>query len=139
MSGRPLLFRLRRSVASQTGAGVFLSLPLNLYDRRTWLQPAGAPSGEIACRLWVEGQERWLRAKVLRSGTVEFSEIMPTTNPKRWKLAPPAAVSQAERALRDQTGCMVGSSTEPSSGFFSGLLWPRGTVPLELEPPGAGG
>jgi hypothetical protein len=78
-------------------------------------RPAGAEPGEIACGLVVERQLRLLRAKVLRSGTVEFSEIMPTTNPKRWKLAPPAAVAQAERALRDQTGCMVGSGTEPIS------------------------
>jgi hypothetical protein len=88
---------------------VLLPLPLNLSTPRTWLQPTGAGPGEIACGLVIERQVRWLRANVLRSGTVEFSEIMPATNPKTWRPAPPVAVSQAERALRDQVGRMVGS------------------------------
>jgi hypothetical protein len=109
---------------------VLLPLPLNLYIPRTWLQPAGPGPGEIACRLVIEDQERWLRAKVLGSGTIEFAEIMPTTDPKKWRPAHPAAVSQAERALREQIGRMMGSGVEPGSGCFGGALQnPAGQVP----------
>jgi hypothetical protein len=80
-----------------------LPLPLNLSTARTWLRPAGAGPGEIACSLVVDGEVRWLRAR-LRGAGVDFTEISPTTNPTKWRPAQPAAVSQAERALRDQTG-----------------------------------
>jgi hypothetical protein len=78
-----------------------LPLPLKLSTPRTWLRPAGAGPGEIACSLVVDGHVRWLRAR-LRGRRVEFTEISPTTNPTKWQPAQPAAVSQAERALRYQ-------------------------------------
>jgi hypothetical protein len=80
-----------------------LPLPLNLSTPRTWLRPAGAGPDEIACGLVVAGEVRWLRAR-LRGPRVDFTEIQPTTNPKTWKPAQPAAVSQAESALRAEIG-----------------------------------
>jgi hypothetical protein len=80
-----------------------LPIPLNLRSPRTWLRPAGAGPDEIACGLVVAGQVRWLKAR-LRGARVEFAEIVPSTNPKKWKPAPSAAVSQAESALRTEIG-----------------------------------
>jgi hypothetical protein len=72
---------------------------LNLSTPRTWLRPAGAGPAEIACGLVVDGEVRWIRAR-LRGPQVDFAEIVPTTNPRKWKPAHPAAVAQAESALR---------------------------------------
>jgi hypothetical protein len=79
-----------------------LPFPLNLRARRMWLRPAGAGPGELACSLVVAGQVRWLRAR-LSGDHVLFDELEPRTNPTKWKPAQPAAVSQAERALRAVT------------------------------------
>jgi hypothetical protein len=80
-----------------------LPILLNLSTPRTWLRPAGAGPGEIACGLVVAGEVRWLLARQ-RGGRVQFMEFMPTTNPRKWKPAQPAAVSQAESALRAEIG-----------------------------------
>src|ERR671930_2585682 len=88
------------------GQGEFLMLPipLNLSTPRTWLRPAGAGAGEIACGVVIAGEVRWLRAR-LRGARVEFTEmIAPTTSPNKWPRAQPTAVSQAEQALRAELG-----------------------------------
>ena len=79
-----------------------LPFPINLGAPRMWLRPAGAGPGELACGLVVAGQVRWLRAR-LSGDHVLFDELEPRTNPTKWKPAQPAAVSQAERALRAVT------------------------------------
>jgi hypothetical protein len=79
-----------------------LPTPLNLSTPRTWLRPAGAGSDELACGLVVAGQVRRLQAR-LRGGRVMFDELEARTSPKKWKLARPAAVSQAESGPRPPT------------------------------------
>ena len=79
-----------------------LPMPLNLNTPRTWSRPAGAGFDELACGLVVAGQVRWLQAR-LRGRRVMFDELEARTNPKNWKLARAAPVSQAEGAPRPPT------------------------------------
>jgi hypothetical protein len=95
-------------VRHSRGGISMLPLPLNLSTPRTWLRPAGAGPGELACGLVVAGEVRWLRAR-LRGAKVEFTEMIPpTTNPRKWQRAQSAAVSQAESALRAEIGQLAG-------------------------------